>query len=325
MIRVEGVRPGKVLLVGEPMTLFTARQEGPLDEVPSFDASVAGAELNVAVGLRRLGAQPVYMTKVGDDPFGRRILSFMELNGLDTSLVGMDGTRNTGFMLKSKVSEGDPKTSYFRKNSAASTLDGEAVDHLDMDGVTVLHLTGILPLLSPSCLAVSVELIRVARERGVFVSFDPNLRPALWDDERQMCDTLRWIAAHSDLVLPGIGEGGRLFGTTTVRDTARAFLDNGAKYVVVKNGARGAYATDGTRERDIPGYVVDHTVDTVGAGDGFAAGVLSVLLEGGDLVSAAERGNALGAIQTQHVSDNEGLPTPDELDAFIASHRRTAL
>lgn len=321
---VEGVAPGKVLLVGEAMALFTAETEGDMAEVPSFGASVAGAELNVCVGLARLGQHPVYMTKLADDPFGARITRFMERNGIDTSLVSIDDAHPTGFMIKSKVSTGDPKTHYWRKGSAASTLAPADVDALDWAGVSVMHLTGILPPLSETTLAAAHRLVDAAREHGAFVSFDPNLRPAIWPSLDLMRSTLRELASKSDLVLPGIGEGRELFGAETIEETAQAFIDNGARYAIVKDGPKGAYATDGKNSCYVPGFVVDHVVDTVGAGDGFAAGVLSALLEGASVSGAMERGCALGAIQTQFVSDNEGLPTPAELEAFKTSHRRAA-
>ncbi|NMM93053.1 sugar kinase [Bifidobacterium oedipodis] len=322
-ITVNGISKGKVLLVGEPMCLFTAEQEGPMSEVPTWGASVAGAELNVAIGLQRLGQHPVYMTKLGDDPMAERILQFMQRNGLDTSLAATDPTHLTGFMLKSKVSQGDPKTAYWRRNSAASTISSDDVRALDWSGVSLMHLTGILPPLST--LEASSVLVDEAHAHGAYVSFDPNLRPALWPSADVMRDTLRMLASKSDMILPGIGEGKELFGVETVEDTAKAFLDNGAKLVVVKDGPRGAYASNGETSVRVPGFVVDHVVDTVGAGDGFAAGTLSALLEGKDLATAMERGCALGAIQTQHVSDNEGLPTPNELVEFMASHKRVEL
>ncbi|OZG63416.1 2-dehydro-3-deoxygluconokinase [Bifidobacterium lemurum] len=322
MTTANGVKPGKVLLVGEPMGLFSANQEGPLSEVGVWAASVAGAELNVAIGLKRLGQDPLYMTKIGDDPLGERIMAFLSANGLDTSLVRVDGGHHTGFMMKSRVSEGDPKTFYYRKDSAASTLDADDVEKLDWTGISLTHITGILPPLSDSTLEAAYALVDQSRAHGAFVSFDPNLRPALWKSEDVMKSTLRRLAARADLVMPGIGEGQVLFGASTVEDTAKAFLDNGAKIVIVKDGPRGAYASDGSVEIRVPGFVVDHVVDTVGAGDGFAAGVLSSLLEGGSLADSMERGCALGAIQTQQVSDNEGLPTPDQLAAFTAGHRR---
>ncbi|OZG68022.1 sugar kinase [Bifidobacterium eulemuris] len=322
---VNDIRPGKVLLVGEAMGLFTAGEEGPCSQVGAFGASVAGAELNVAIGLRRLGQDPLYMTKIGDDPLGERIRLFMEANQLDTSLVELNRERHTGFMMKTKESVGDPKTYYFRKNSAASTIGAGDVRALDLSGVSVLHLTGILPPLSESCLAASKELLCAARANHMFISFDPNLRPVLWRDAETMRSTLRSLASHADLVLPGIGEGVELFGVERVEDIAQAFLDNGSRVVVVKDGPRGAYVSDGKRSAYVPGFVVDHVVDTVGCGDGFAAGVLSGLLEGLTVEAAVERGCALGAIQTQHVSDNEGLPTPQELAEFTASHTRVAL
>ena len=323
-ITVEAIKPGKVLLVGEPMGLFTAEQEGPLSAVSTWNTSVAGAELNVAIGLKRLGQHPVYMTKLGVDPMADRIVAFMKANGLDTSLVSADPTHLTGFMLKSKVSTGDPKTAYWRKGSAASTINADDVRGLDFSGVSLMHLTGILPPLSAFTLEAAEALVDESRAHGAYVSFDPNLRPAIWPSETVMKSTLRHLASKADLILPGIGEGRELFGVETIEDTAQAFIDNGAKLVVVKDGPRGAYASNGVDAVRVPGFVVDHVVDTVGAGDGFAAGVLSALLEGKDLAAALERGCALGAIQTQHVSDNEGLPTLDELAAFMNSHKRAA-
>ncbi|MBW3088746.1 sugar kinase [Bifidobacterium sp. 82T24] len=316
------IKPGKVLLVGEAMALFTAEQEGDLAEVESFGASVAGAELNVCVGLSRLGQKPVYMTKLAHDPAGDRIRNFMEKNGIDTSLVSYNDDRLTGFMMKSKVSHGDPKTAYWRKNSAASTLSPADVDAVDFSDISLVHLTGILPPLSETTLAAAKELIVRARENGAYVSFDPNLRPAIWPSLDLMRKTLVELASQADLVLPGVGEGRELFGADDLESTAQAFIDNGAKLVVVKDGPAGAYATDGKESTYVHGFVVDHVVDTVGCGDGFAAGTLSALMDGRTVDEALERGCALGAIQTQFISDNEGLPTPEELKAFTESHPR---
>lgn len=323
--KFQQVLPGKVMLVGEAMALFTAQEEGDLAQVANFGASVAGAELNVAVGLARMGQHPVYMTKLAPDPFGNRIRAFMERNSIDTSLAAEDVEHPTGFMLKSKVSTGDPKTAYFRKGSAASTLSAEDVQAIDFSDISLVHITGILPPLSSTTAQAAQELVRQARAVGAMISFDPNLRPALWKNPEDMRTTLRALSAQADIVLPGIGEGVELFGVESVEEIAQAFLDNGAKLAVVKDGPRGAYVSDGTHHGRVPGFIVDHIVDTVGAGDGFAAGVLSALLEGKGVLEAAERGCALGAIQTQFVSDNEGLPTPSELTSFMQTHERVAL
>ena len=140
-----------------------------------------------------------------------------------------------------------------------------------------------------------------------------------------MKQTLLSLSAKADLVLPGISEGRHLFGLDNVRDIGQAFIDNGARYAVVKDGPDGAYATDGHDGVYVPGFQVDAVVDTVGAGDGFAAGVLSALLEGRRMAEALERGCAVGAMQTQVVSDNEGLPDKAQLNDFIAGHRRAVV
>ncbi|PLS29838.1 sugar kinase [Bifidobacterium parmae] len=323
--RVPGIRPGGVLLAGEAMGLFTAGQEGPCSSVGMFQASVAGAELNVAIGLKRLGQNPRYLTRVGDDPLGVRIRLLMEAEKLDTSLLTVDADHHTGFMMKTREHVGDPKTYYYRKGSAASTLSGDDVNRVDPAGLSLVHLTGILPPLSPSTMDAAEALVVYARRHNLFLSFDPNLRPALWMSETVMKSTLRRLAAQSDLVLPGIGEGRELFGVDDVESIGKAFIDNGARCVVVKDGPRGAYATDGKDGVYVPGFVVDHVVDTVGAGDGFAAGLLSALLEGHTIATAMERACAVGAMQTQVVSDNEGLPTITALDEFMMLHDRAPL
>ena len=91
----------------------------------------------------------------------------------------------------------------------------------------------------------------------------------------------------------------------------------GIKEVIIKNGSKGAYIRSGNESFEQPGFKVEKVVDTVGAGDGFAAGVLSGKLEGLSIRECAIRGNAIGAIQVTYSSDNEGLPTQDELKKFI--------
>ncbi|MDF7664267.1 sugar kinase [Bifidobacterium sp. ESL0763] len=321
---ITGIGAGKVMLVGEAMALYTAEERGSLGQVRSFAASVAGAELNVAIGLKRMGAEAAFMTRLGRDPYADRILGFMERNHVDTHLVTRDSSHPTGSMLKSKYDGDDPKTFYFRKGSPASRITCDDVERLDFQGMGILHLTGIFPALSSSALEASRMLVRKARQSNVFISFDPNLRPSLWPDDRTMCEVTREFCSQADLVLPGVHEGERLFGVKSVEDMGQAFIDNGAGYAIVKDGARGCYGTDGGHGLYVPGFVLDHVVDTVGSGDGFAAGVLSSLLEGASAGRAMERGCAIGAMQTQSISDNEGLPTPRELAEFTGTHRRCA-
>lgn len=308
----------RILLVGEPVGLFIAQREVELEDVMSFTSMVAGAEFNVAVGLSRLGHSVRYYTRLGNDPFGKKIVKCMQLNGIDTTLIEYSKERKTGFMLKGKTSHGDPEIAYFRENSAAAAISPRNIEQIDLSSCGYLHLTGILPSLSPSTLAATFELISRAREAGMAISFDPNLRPQLWPDQKTMVHTINELARQVDCFLPGVGEGQLLIGTSDPEQIAKHYLSLGVKTVVVKIGSKGAYAASKKEQFYSPTFHVDKIIDTVGAGDGFAAGVLSALIEGLSLKEAVCRGNAIGTIQVMNVSDNDGLPRRDELEKFMA-------
>lgn len=308
----------KIVLVGEPMGLFMANEPGELSEVKTFTSAIAGAEYNVAVGLARLGHQPAYCTRLGDDPFGEKILAGLRGNGISTALATVAPGELTGFMMKSTTREGDPKIAYYRKGSAASRITPEDVDRLDLIGCEWLHVTGIFPAISESALAATKRLIARAKKQGMTVSFDPNLRPQLWESREVMIRTLNELAENADLVLPGVSEGELLTGGQRPEDIAAFYHGKGVPRVVVKVGAKGAFFSQAGREQGLAeGFPVRQIVDTVGAGDGFAAGVISALAEGLSLGEAVARGNIIGAVQISHKGDNEGLPTRVQLEQVI--------
>jgi len=308
---------GMIVLVGEPMGLFIADELGELEDVEHFTAGVAGAEYNVAVGLSRLGHTAKYCTRLGNDPMGRRILKSMEKNGVSADLVTVTDDALTGFMMKGKTEVGDPKIAYFRKNSAASTISVHDIDKLDLYGCDFLHITGIFPAVSKSAYEAVRRLIARAKALDMFISFDPNLRPQRWPSEKEMVRCLNTLAQDADLILPGLNEGKILTGKDTAEEVAAFYHEMGVDSVVVKLGAKGAYWSCGGESGIAPEFPVEKIVDTVGAGDGFAAGVLSAVAEGLSLREAAFRGNVIGAVQISHKSDNEGLPTREQLDAYI--------
>lgn len=307
----------KVLLIGEPMALLIADQVGPLEEVERFTRKLAGAEVNVAIGLTRLGHEATYVTRLGQDPFGTYIKATLETEGISTEFITFDDAYKTGMMLKGKVLDGDPHVAYYRKGSAASKITPEQMDKIDLTGFDLVHMTGILPALSPVCRAATKRLMERAKEAGIKVSFDPNLRPTLWESKAVMTQTLNDLARLADIVLPGVEEGLTLMGSADPAKIADFYQELGAKQVVVKVGPEGAYVRDGESSTMVPGFKVDTVVDTVGAGDGFATGVISGVIEGLSFNEAVLRGNAIGSIQVQHASDNEGLPTREELKAYM--------
>lgn len=308
-----------VVLIGEAMGLFSADESGKLDDAVSFSKTVAGAEVNVSIGLSRLGMEAELITRLGQDYFGRYILKFLESEGIGTEFVSFDEDTNTGFMLKSKTEEGDPETAYYRKGSAFSRLSIEdLIGVIDFDNVKVLHITGIPSAVSRSVRSAIYYLMGKAKESGTFITFDPNLRPALWENEEIMIKVLNELATYADVILPGISEAQILTGLDDPDEIADFYFEKGVKYIVIKMGASGAYVKRPGQEKVfVPGFKVDKVIDTVGAGDGFAVGIISGYLDGLTLEESAIRANAIGSIQVQNQGDNEGLPDKKTLIDYI--------
>lgn len=309
---------GEVILVGEPMALLIADEPGNLENIQHFTRSMSGAEVNVAIGLERLGHQVEYMTRVGDDPFGKYIKQSLEENKIGTSYVHFDDEYQTGIQLKNYVLDGsDPYAPYYRKNSAASHISKEDIDKMNFDSVKIVHVTGILPALSETTKEAAIYLMEKAKEKGITVSFDPNLRPALWKTEDEMIKTLKELIKRADIILPGIDECEVLYGTREIPKIIEYINPDKNKTVIIKQGSKGAFVVEGSKEYAVDGFKVDKVIDTVGAGDGFAAGVLSGILDEISIKESVTRGNAIGAIQIMHRGDNEGLPTIEQLNQFI--------
>lgn len=307
-----------VVLVGEPMGLFSAAEYGSLKDAKQFNKSIAGAEFNVGIGLARLNHSVEYVTKLGKDPIGEFIVEEIENEKIGSSFVSYSDTYPTGLMLKNKVSEGDPDTAYYRKSSAFTTLSKEDVTKIDFTKVKLLHVTGIPPAVSETVREAILYLMKKAKEAGTIITFDPNLRPALWSSTEEMVEVLNGLASYADVVLPGVSEGEILTGLDTIEDMSHYYLNLGAEAVIVKSGEDGAFITEkGKQTINVKGFKVDKVVDTVGAGDGFAVGIIHARLLGLSWEEAATYANAIGSLQVQHPGDNEGLPTKEELENYI--------
>ena len=305
-----------VITFGEAMAMFVADEPGDLAAVSHFTRRQSGAEANVAIGLARLGLRVGWVSRVGDDSLGRFILQTMTSEGVDCGHVTVDKLNPTGIQLKSRAEGGaDPRTEYFRKGSAASHLSINDFDPAYFQSARHLHASGVCCALSASTMTVDRHAMDFMRDAGKSVSFDPNLRPTLWPTRDAMVEGINGLAEKADWVLPGIAEGRILTPVATPADIAHFYLERGAQLVALKLGAEGAYFRTPDDEGTVVGIRVEHVVDTVGAGDAFAVGVISAMLEGLDARRAVTRGNRLGAMAIQVVGDMEGLPTRRELDA----------
>ncbi|MGJ7487388.1 sugar kinase [Variovorax sp. LT2P21] len=305
-----------VALFGEAMLLLVADRPGPLEDAQSFHKRTAGAETNVAIGLSRLGLKVGWASRLGTDSMGRCLLATMKAEGIDCSHVICDATQKTGFQFKGRVTDGsDPPVEYHRKGSAASQMTPDDVDVAWLTSARHLHATGVFPAISATTLPAAIKTMDAMRAAGRTISFDPNLRPTLWASTDAMRTAINDLASRADWVLPGMEEGLLLTGESTPEGVAAFYRQLGARLVVVKLGAEGAYYDSDTAGTGrVEGFPVKEVIDTVGAGDGFAAGVVSALLEGRSVPDAVRRGSWIGARAVQVLGDTEGLPTRAQLE-----------
>ncbi|HEY1106928.1 MAG TPA: sugar kinase, partial [Agromyces sp.] len=255
-----------------------------------------------------LGHAAAWAGRVGDDALGRRLVAQLSTRGVDTSLVERDAAAPTGLYVK------DPGNGvqYYRAGSAASRMSPAFAERLPLDGVRVVHLSGITAALSGDCDAMLDALVSRARAARALVSFDVNHRAALWSSTEAAARRLRALAASADLVFVGLDEAARLWGTSTPSDV-RALLPEPGR-LVVKDGDVGATefgrAADGT---DGVAHVAAHAVEVVeavGAGDAFAAGYLAALLEGRDAAARLGAGHDRAVLVLGETSDfPRGIPT----------------
>jgi dehydrogluconokinase len=308
-----------ILSFGETMAMFVAEQSGDLAQATHFEKRIAGADSNVTIGLSRLGFKVAWLSRVGNDSLGRFVVDSLEREGVSCRHVAVDPVHPTGFQLKSlELTGDDPRVEYFRKGSAASHLSIADIDE-QLLNARHLHATGIPAALSDSTRDLSRELMTRMHNAGRSVSFDPNLRPSLWSNQKRMIHEINYLASLAHWVLPGLAEGALLTGQEDPRDIAAFYLDQGVEAVVIKLGANGAYYRTQQDQGFVAGVPVSKVVDTVGAGDGFAVGVVSALLENQSFAQAVARGNWIGSQAVQSRGDMEGLPMRAALDAAMRS------
>ncbi|MGN8645601.1 sugar kinase [Gracilibacillus sp. HCP3S3_G5_1] len=307
-----------VLSIGETMVLFSPKTSGQLRYANEFTVRIAGAETNTLIGLAKLGYQTSWISSVGDDELGAKIVNAVRGEGVNTTYVKQDKEAATGLFLKEKTNAQTSSIFYYRKDSAASRMTPEDIENVDVSATKYLYITGITPALSPSCEKMIFALLDKAKQEKVTVVFDPNIRKKLLDKDSG-AELLKRIISLSDIVLPGKAEGDFLFDTMDALEISQYCRDLGAGVVVVKLGEKGAYYENSEESGFVDAYSVPYVVDPVGAGDGFAAGLLSGLLDKVTWKDAVQRACAMGALVTQVDGDIEGLPTRKQLLAFMES------
>ncbi|MBB4015477.1 2-dehydro-3-deoxygluconokinase [Chelatococcus caeni] len=300
-----------ILAFGEPLMEFAQLDDSRRHYLPGF----GGDTSNVAIAAARLGAKTAVFTAVGDDAFGRDFLKLWDKEGVDrSSVITMAGER-TGIYFISYGPDGH-EFSYYRAGSAAS-LVGPSLLPLDLIGSSrILHISGISQAISVEACDACFAAVRHAREKGVAVSYDTNLRLRLWPLDRARA-VINATAELADIVLPGLDDARQLTGLDRPEDICDFYLKGGARIVGLTLGKDGTMVAVPGERRMIAGRPVK-AVDATGAGDTFDGGFLAEWLRSGDPFAAAAYGNAAAALSTLGHGAVAPMPRAADVAAFLA-------
>lgn len=324
------VRRPFLLAVGDPLIALTPAEPIPLDAADRLAVFVGGAEINVAIGVRRLGIEAGWLGRVGADSFGRRVVTALEREGVETSMVVVDPQAPTGLYIREWLPDGARRPYYYRHNAAGARLsphDWPQPWPSKLPPPTVLHVTGITVALTPEAEEALHEIVDRAVALGATISVDPNYRSALWSDGQRARAALTRLARRADLLLLSEEDALVLFETADPAAVFSAADDLGVSNVVFKRGARGATVRYRGREHEVAPEIAAREADPVGAGDGFNAGFLAAIMRGLGSETAGRCGAWCGARAVEQVGENNGYPSLAQLPAdlrtaFAASMER---
>lgn len=302
-----------VSALGEGMLEFNQT----VADQPNYLQGFGGDTSNAVIAAARAGARTSYLSRVGDDSFGRALLQLWQREGVDTRAVDADPAAPTGIYFVTHGAQGH-EFSYRRAGSAASRMTPKWLDGAPAEAIRasrILHVSGISLAISPEACEAALAAMRLARGQGTLVAFDSNLRLKLWSLDAARAGIARAMAL-CDLFLPSLDDITALNGMKdpgAVVDWGHAA---GAATVVLKHGGEGTLVSDGYRRESIPAHRVS-LADATGAGDCFAGNLLARLAAGDDVFDAARYANAAAALAVQGFGAVAPLPRPDAVRALL--------
>jgi len=294
--------------------LFANEFNIPLEEVKTFTKYVGGCPANIATACAQLGLATGIITKVGSDACGRYVKKYLESKNIDTSNVFFDKNRRTGLALGEISPPDSCKILFYRENPADLNLSMDDIDKNYIHQAKILIVSGTALSKSPSREAGLMAMSHAARG-NVKIIVDIDYRDGTWDSQKTAFYYLDLAMQKADIVI----------GTKDEVALATNFCENynndiikkyGLDMLIVKNGPEGAAAYTGDDVCKVPAYNVK-VLNTIGAGDGFCAGLVYSLFKQFPLKKALQYANAVGGISVSRQSCSDSYPSLNELEAFI--------
>ncbi len=326
------------LFVGEMLIDFIPNSAGS-DETPSYQPYPGGAVANAAVALARLGGAARFVGKLGEDDFGRLLMSVLKENQVDTSCVPTTALGNTTLALVTLERDGQREFTFYRDRTADTLLEIDDLKPQAWDDVAICHAGSVLLTVDPARTATLATMDQ-ASQRGCLVSFDVNVRPALWSSEEEIRAAMTSVIERVDLLKCSAEEAHYLDPTLhapldrvdnrRLYELGQKLLSQGPSLVIITRGNLGALLM--TKE-----YVVEamtsvprQAVDTTGAGDAFMGAILCRLLNNdqtsvAQLVALSEKelqelgsfANEAAGISCTRYGGISSLPYLDEIEPVL--------
>lgn len=314
-----------VVCFGEMLIDFVPTISGlSLSDAPAFKKAPGGAPANVAVGIARLGGSSAFIGKVGEDEFGYMLAEILKENNVNNEGMRFDPGARTALAFVTLRSDGEREFMFYR-NPSADMLLKEAELDLDLIRKAKIFHYGSISLITEPCKSAHIAAAKVAKDAGVFLSYDPNLRLPLWPSAESAREGILSIWDTADIIKISEEEISFLTKGEDPYDDAvvqKLFHPN-LKLLLVTEGPEGCrYYTKEFSGR-VKGLKVD-AVDTTGAGDAFVAGILSLLAKDLSLLQNEDRlrealkfANACGALTVKERGAIPALPTREAVNSAI--------
>ncbi|CAM6032888.1 unnamed protein product [Sphagnum compactum] len=341
--RTKQQEPSRVVCFGEALVDFVPTVGGlPVFDEPGFKAGAGGAPANVAAGICKLGVPAAFIGKLGDDEFGYALANVLKEHGVETRGVRFDARAHTGVAFICLRSDGERTFIFYRNPSADMLMVPEELDHDLITNAKIFHY-GSISLIAEPCKSTHLEAMKIAKEAGVLLSYDPNLRLQLWPSPEEARKEILSIWDEANIIKVSADEVRFLTATSSTAsfpssdatdNNNKAFKveyeevelltsssDHGAKtwrpnlkLLLVTDGPHGChYFTP--RFKGTVATLKVQVVDTTGAGDAFVAGILTKLVQDISLLNDEKRlreavrfANACGAITVTHRGAIPALP-----------------
>ncbi|MFA5659455.1 MAG: carbohydrate kinase [Oscillospiraceae bacterium] len=293
---------------------------------PIFERNAGGGPANLACCVAKLGGKAAFISKVGDDNFGKALREIVSENGVNVDNVILSKEYKTTLAFVHLDKSGDRSFSFYRKNGADTMIDFEEINLKEIDGCKYLFSSSVL-MTEGTSRQTSFDLLEYARSKKKVIIFDPNLRLNLWGSESDAKECIKRALGYAGIVKLSEEELVFLLGEGDIKTNAKRLMDEySISALLVTLGAKGCYAkVNGFEIMDI-GFPDAKTIDTTAAGDSFTGGFIKKLIENGkpvseysyeDAAGAIHFANAVGALTTTKKGAISALPALDEVNNFM--------